>query len=67
MVDALMSFLQERRYRITRSITVQTPPAFDPTYGPGEPGQCDIEVVDFDALMAAIDDFGRQLREKNDA
>lgn len=62
MNEALLAFLREQRHRIVRRITVATPPTFDPTYGHGSPGSEDIEVVDFEALLDAIDEFGEQLR-----
>ena len=36
---------------------------WSPTYGMGDPRSVDIEVIDFDALCLAIDDFSAMFKE----
>lgn len=62
----LLAFLRERRDQIVRSVTVLEP-RWDPTHGHQDPGQKDIDVVDFDALLAEIDAFGEELRAREKA
>lgn len=61
----LLAFLHERRERIVKSVTVLKP-RWDPTYGEGSV-ETDIDVVDFDALLAEIDAFGEELRAREKA
>lgn len=45
----------------TQEVTVLTP-AWSPTYGQGDPREETLTVVEFDALLKAIDAFGETLR-----
>lgn len=54
---SLLAHLKERRGDIVRRVSVAHE-VFNPTYGP-ELSHEDIDVVDFDALLDAIDDFAR--------
>lgn len=62
----LLAFLRERRGRIVNRVTVLEP-RWDPTHGHQDPGQKEIDVVDFDALLAEIDAFGEELRAREKA
>ena len=62
MISRLAAFLRENRDRIVRTHAVLTED-WNPTYGLGDPRSVDIEVVDFDALCSAIDDFSAMFKE----
>lgn len=62
----LLAFLRERRDQIVRSVTVMRP-RWDPTYGDQGPVETDIDVVDFDNLLAEMDAFGEELRAREKA
>ena len=54
---SLLEHLRDRRFDIVRRASI-TYEVHDPTYG-SRMCSDDIEVVDFDALLDAIDDFAR--------
>ena len=62
MFSRLAAFLRENRGRIVRTHTVLTED-WNPTYGLGDPRSVDIEVIDFDALCLAIDEFSAMFKE----
>ena len=62
MLKALSDFLRENRGRIVRTHAVLTED-WNPTYGMGDPRSVDIEVIDFDALCLAIDEFSAMFKE----
>ena len=62
MFSRLAAFLRENRGRIVRTHAVLTED-WNPTYGMGDPRSVDIEVIDFDALCLAIDDFSAMFKE----
>lgn len=55
-LEEFVKFLQERKDRIVQQRDVLVA-RWDPTYGAQDPGTETIEVVDFDELCAAIDEF----------
>ena len=56
----LANWLLDRREDIVREVQVLEP-RWDPTYGAQPPAETTIEVVDFDKLCRAIDDFQVEL------
>ena len=62
MLKALADFLRNNKERIVRTHAVLTED-WSPTYGLGDPRSVDIEVVDFDALCLAIDEFSAMFKE----
>jgi len=48
----------------TRTVRVLEP-RWDPTYGEQDPGETDIEVVDMDKLIRAIDEFAAELKARS--
>ena len=56
MIAQFTEFLRERRSSIVRSATFLKE-VYDPTYGLQDPCSETIEVIDFDALCEAMDDF----------
>lgn len=63
MLTALARLIREHREYITRKVTVLEE-NYSPTYGPGEPHATEIEVIDIDRLLEAIDELGEELRER---
>ena len=55
----MVSYLWEQRSDIVKEKQVMVEGYFDPTYGLQDPRTETIEVIDFDALLNAIDDFAR--------
>ena len=62
MLKTLSDFLRNNKERIVRTHAVLTED-WNPTYGLGDPRSVDIEVVDFDALCLAIDEFSTMFKE----
>ena len=62
MLKALADFLRNNKEHIVRTHAVLTED-WNPTYGLGDPRSVDIEVVDFDALCLAIDEFSTMFKE----
>ena len=60
-LSALVHYLQEHRSGITRHVDVLQE-NYDPTYGLQDPRATTIEVIEFDALLSAMDDFARTFR-----
>ena len=52
----LVNFLRDQKYKFVRNQDVLVE-VYDPTYGLQEPRSETIEVLDFDALLDAIDEF----------
>jgi hypothetical protein len=59
-VKALADFLRKHRHRIVREQSVLEP-RWDMTFGEQPPTTATIEVIDFDRLCEAIDEFGGDL------
>ena len=57
----LVAHLREHKSEITRYVEVLQE-NWDPTYGLQDPRSTTVEVIDFDALLGAIDDFARTFR-----
>jgi hypothetical protein len=57
------AFLRDKRAQITTRAKVQVV-RYDPTYG-AQVSEDEIEVIDFEALCSAIDEFGEMLRERD--
>lgn len=57
----LTEYLRSQRNYIvkTRELLAES---WSPTYGPGQPSTETVEVVDFDALMNAIDEFSEKFK-----
>lgn len=65
IADAFAAFAAALRESApTRTISV-VERRYDPTYGP-EDYERELTVIEFDDLLRAIDDFGRQLRERQE-
>ena len=62
LMKALSAALTENRHRLVVTQTVKTV-YFDPTYGQQEYSE-KIETVDFNALCAVIDEFGKELSDE---
>lgn len=62
-IKRLADYLKTRRNDIveSRSVLVEV---YDPTYGLRDPTTETMDVVDFDKLCAAIDDFGEILAKE---
>ena len=58
-MQGLARFLAEHRDCITRAVEVMQD-RWDPTYGQMDPDSITIEVIDFDALCDAIDEFSKE-------
>jgi len=56
-------FLLHKREDIVRTVKVQTPGYWSATYGESDPSSDEIEVIDFDQLVSAIDEFEKELAE----
>ena len=61
VLQSLVAFLRSRKDEIVtdRKVLVEV---YDPTYGLQDPSTETIEVVDFDRLCAAIDEFARTFK-----
>lgn len=61
ILEQLPEFLRSRRSSIVKSreLLVEN---WDPTYGKQDPSVETVDVVDFDALMDAIDEFAETFR-----
>ena len=59
--NTLTGYLRSRRGDIVQQKEVLVEGYYDPTLGQSDPRTETIEVVDFDALCAAIDDFSNEL------
>lgn len=60
----LVEFLRTQKSKIVREHRVHAPPAWDPTYGNNEPSTETLEIVDFEALLDAIDEFHAEFDNK---
>jgi hypothetical protein len=59
-MKGLVEFLRGRKQTLVRTVEFQVQ-GYDPTYGPRTENMS-IEVIDFDALLAAIDEFSEGFR-----
>ncbi len=62
MLKQLVLWLRLSKGNYVRQITVNAS-RYDPTYGPSSYAE-DIDVIDFDALLQAIDDFAEGFKEQ---
>ena len=62
MIKALIKYLKDHKHEIVveRQLLEEV---YDPTYGLQEPRAVPIEVVDFNALLRAIDEFSDSFKE----
>lgn len=60
-IRGLVEHLKDNRSQIVRSVDVKGVD-YDPTYGPRSTTE-QIETVDFDALLNAIDDFAETFKD----
>ena len=57
----LVLWLQLHKMSYVRQVTVKTY-SYDPTYGPASYAE-EVEIIDFDELLQAIDDFADSSKE----
>ena len=62
MLKQLVAYLMDKRSDIVRSANILEE-NWSPTYGLGEPTCREIEYVDFNGLINAIDDFAREFNK----
>lgn len=63
LLQALVQHLRTQRANIVtkKDVLVEN---WDPTYGYGDPNSHEIEIVDFDALLAEIDAFAETFKDQ---
>lgn len=61
MITQFVDFLRERRPHVVRKVDVLEE-RWSPTYGLLDPEVVSLEVIDFDALCGAIDEFSQTLQ-----
>lgn len=62
MIAALVRFLRDNRNSICRTVEVKGG-HFDPTFG-WQSRMEEIEVIDFDSLLSAMDEFAESFKEQ---